>query len=166
MAKGKVKWHEKDGPAENARLRLPGIAKGYFEEVRRTLAENPAPPELHKLRLASKHFRYTLELFRPCYAAGLEERIKSLKEVQDLLGECNDAVASLPSVEKALGRRRAEKLRMRSYLEQLAAEKAGAFRKHWTEVFDAPGREDWWTGYLKRSARPPVKGGRGSGTSK
>lgn len=158
MAKDKLKWRDTTGPAENARLRLPKLAKEYFEEVRGALAENPAPAELHPLRLASKHFRYTLEIFRPCYASGLEERIQALKQVQDLLGECNDAVASLPRVEKVLRKNRAEQTRMKQFLEQLAAEKAEAFRKHWVEVFDAEGSEDWWVGYLSRGARPPAKG--------
>jgi CHAD domain-containing protein len=154
----KISWHEDTGPAENARLRLPKLARDYFIEVRKVLAEDPAPPELHRLRLASKHFRYALELFKPCYAAGLEERIQELKKVQDLLGDCNDAVASQPLLEKALRSRRADKTRVRKFLQGRAAEKAEAFRKHWTEEFDAEGREEWWTGYLKRNARPPAKG--------
>jgi CHAD domain-containing protein len=153
----KVSWRKETGPAENARLRLPKLAKNYFLEVRKVLAEDPAPADLHPLRLASKHFRYTLELFRHCYAGGLEERIEALKQVQDLLGDCNDAVASQELLDKVLRSRRVERSRVRKFLEARAAEKAEAFRKHWTEEFDADGREEWWTGYLMRSARPPSK---------
>ena len=153
MAKAqKIKWEEEASVAENARVRLPELAGAYFAEVRRGLSAKPTPPELHRLRLLSKHFRYTLELFRPCYAAGLETRIAALKKVQDLLGDCNDAVASLPRIEKALRRHRADRARARKHLENLAAEKASAFRKHWVEEFDAEGREAWWTGYLARNA--------------
>jgi len=158
MANGRIKWREDTGPAENARLRLPKLAKEYFAEVRDVLAANPAPPELHRVRLASKQFRYTLELFRPCYAAGLEQRIQALKQLQDLLGECNDAVASISRVDAVLRRNRVERGRIRKFLEALAAEKAQAFRKHWVEVFDASGCENWWVRYLTRSARRPVKG--------
>jgi len=154
----KIKWRGETGPAENARVRLPKLAHAYFAEMRKGLAGDPAPAELHELRLASKHFRYTLELFRPCYAAGLEERIEALKQVQDLLGDCNDAVASQPRIDAVLRRNREARQRMRIYLKDLAAAKAAAFRKHWTEVFDAEGQEEWWTGYLARNARPPVKG--------
>ena len=154
MAKAKkIKWHKDASAAENARLRLPKLARGFFAEVRKTLASDPPPEKLHALRLASKRFRYTLELFRPCYAKGLEQRIKALKKVQDLLGDCNDAVASLPRVEAALGGNRAEKARMRKWLGAMAARKAAEFRTHWTEDFDAPGREQWWTAYLERYAR-------------
>src|SRR5258708_26462560 len=124
----KIGWREETGPAENARLRLPKLAKKYFLEVRKVLAEDPKPPELHRLRLASKHFRYTLELFKPCYAAGLQERIEALKQGQDLLGDCNDAVASQLLLEKVLRPRRAEKTRVRKFLQARAVEKAEAFR--------------------------------------
>ena len=159
MAKMKnVKWDQETGPAENARKRLPKLAAAYFAEVRKVVAGDPKPAELHRLRLGSKHFRYTLELFRHCYAAGLEERIGQLKNVQDLLGDCNDAVASLPRIEKALRSQVAERARVRKYLEDLATNKAAEFRKQWAANFDAPGREEWWTGYLARNARPPAKG--------
>src|SRR5437764_14163278 len=157
MAKAKkIKWNEATGPAESARKQLPKIAAAYVQEVRKVLAEAPAPAEFHRLRLASKRFRYSLELFRSCYAAGLEERIEQLKSIQDLLGECNDAVASLKRVEKALRSEPAERDRVRKYLEDLAAQKAAEFRKQWTESFDAPGKLKWWTGYLARNVRPPA----------
>jgi CHAD domain-containing protein len=149
----KIKWRKEASAAENASARLPKLARAYFAEVRETLTTNPKPAELHALRLASKRLRYTLELFRPCYAQGLEQRIKALKQLQDLLGECNDAVTSLPRIEAALGSNRAEKVRMKKWLEAMAATKAAEFRKHWTEDFDPPGREKWWTDYLRRYAR-------------
>jgi CHAD domain-containing protein len=158
MAKAKkIKWDEATGPAENARKHLPKMAEEYFVEVRKVLAEDPAPAELHRLRLASKRFRYSLELFQPCYAAGLEERIEQLKAVQDLLGDCNDAVASASRLDTVLRSEPAERERVRKYLEDLAEEKAAEFRKQWVETFDAPGKLNWWTGYLARNARPPVK---------
>ncbi len=150
-----IDWDAKDGAAENAKRRLPKLAAAYFAEVRKVLARNPAPPELHRLRLASKHFRYTLELFRPCYAAGLEQRLNALRTVQDLLGDTNDAVASRELIDRVL-RRNPQKRKVLNQLESLAAKRAAAFRKHWSEQFDAEGREEWWTGYLARNARPPA----------
>jgi CHAD domain-containing protein len=158
MAKPKkIKWDPDTGSAENARKQLPKIAKVYFAEVRKVLAEDPAPDKMHPLRLASKRFRYTLELFRTCYAAGLEERIDRLKSVQDLLGDCNDAVVSASRLEKALRSEPAERERVRKYLDEMARQKAAEFRKQWVDNFDAPGQEKWWTGYLTRNARPPLK---------
>ena len=154
MAK-KIDWDADNGPAENAKQQLPKLAKEYFAEVRTVLANNPGPADLHQLRLASKRFRYTLELFRPCYAAGLLERIEKLKELQDLLGDCNDAVVTAASVNKLIRSRTAERERVRNLLEKRAEEKAAAFRTKWTKTFDKPGAENWWTGYLARNARPP-----------
>src|SRR3954452_3704329 len=146
MAKRKkIKWDPDTGPAENAGKRLPKIAEDYFAEVRKVLAENPAPEEMHPLRLASKRFRYTLELFRNCYAAGLEERIDRLKSVQDLLGDCNDAVVSALRLEKAVRSEPAERERVRKNLDAIAQQKADEFRKQWVKSFDAPGQEKWWT---------------------
>jgi CHAD domain-containing protein len=157
MKAKKIDWDPKTGPAENARQQLPKLARAYFQQVREVLARNPEPAEFHELRLASKRFRYTLELFRPCYAAGLEERIEALKQIQDLLGDCNDAVASVKQIDGALKARPTERDRLRRRLDRIAHEKAAEFRKQWTESFDAPGKEDWWAGYLARNARPPVK---------
>jgi CHAD domain-containing protein len=159
MARKKsIRWHWNASPAENARRVLPKLAGEYFATVRALLAQDPPPAELHRLRLASKRFRYILELFRPCYAAGLAQRIDALKHVQNLLGECNDAVVSLPRIEAVLRGRPAEAERMRQFLETRAAGKADDFRRYWREEFDAEGREQWWREYLTRYARAPLKG--------
>src|SRR5262245_10287167 len=153
----KIVWDEKTGPAENAKAQLPELAKAYFAEVRTVLAGNPVPADLHQLRLASKRFRYTLELFRPCYAAGLKQRIEKLKELQTLLGDCNDAVVAAGATGRIFKPREGRD-RFKKILEKQAEEKAAAFRRHWTRSFDKPGAEEWWTGYLSRNARPPAKG--------
>lgn len=44
----------------------------------------------HRLRIAIKHLRYTLEIFEPVYEEGLERFIKPLKKMQTLLGDLND----------------------------------------------------------------------------
>jgi CHAD domain-containing protein len=46
--------------------------------------------ELHQMRIAAKHLRYTLEVFEPLYKRALRKPIKILKEIQDLLGEMHD----------------------------------------------------------------------------
>src|ERR1039458_7072916 len=100
-------------------------------------------------RLASKRLRYTLELFRPCYPPGLEDRLDALKVLQDRLGEVNDAVATAEMLRGALK----HQPKVRKFLEERAAEHAAGFARHWKETFDAPGQEAWWTGFLAR----PVK---------
>ena len=144
-----MKWNQRAGVAANARRELPPMAIAYFRRVRAFLAEDAAPRKLHRLRLASKRLRYTLELFRPCYPAGLEERLDALKVLQDCLGEVNDAVASSRLLREELKHRP----KVRKFLEERAADKAAEFTRHWKETFDAPGQEAWWTDFLTR----PVK---------
>jgi CHAD domain-containing protein len=150
MAQGRVtKWNQRDDVAANVRRQLPPLVSAYFSRVRAFLAEDAAPRKLHRLRLASKRLRYTLELFRPCYPAGLEERLDALKMLQDSLGEVNDAVASGRLLREALKHRP----KVSKFLEERAAEKAAEFTRHWKETFDAPGQEAWWTDFLARPAK-------------
>jgi CHAD domain-containing protein len=140
----RIEWDEKTGVQANARRELPRLIAAYFSRVRKVLAKDGSPRELHTLRLASKRLRYTLELFRPCYPSGLEERLDALRKLQDWLGEVNDAVASARLLRGALKRQP----KVRKFLDRRAAEQAAEFARYWKETFDAPGREDWWTDFL------------------
>lgn len=146
-----MKWDEGLGAATNARHALPAMVSAYFAGGREFLAQKFAPAELHRLRLASKKLRYTLELFRPCYPAALEERIDALKKLQDRLGAVNDAVASRNLLDEALRHRP----KVRKFLDDRAAEQAAGFAQHWKEAFDAPGQEAWWMEFLAQKARTP-----------
>jgi CHAD domain-containing protein len=137
--------------AINARRVLPRLVTGFFEEVRGFLEKDREPEELHRMRLAAKRLRYVIELFRPCYGAGLQERVEALKNLQDSLGDVNDAVATRARFGRRLGKK------VQTFLHDRAAEKAKEFRKHWKETFDAEGQEKWWTEYLARSARAPKR---------
>lgn len=151
---GKIVWNERLGPAANARRELPRMMTAFFAHVRQLLAADPPPPELHAIRLAAKHARYTLELFRRCYGPGLKTRLDSLKQLQQTLGEVNDAVASAHLIAKRApvspSRRRVDE-----FLHRRAGAKAAELRREWREAFDAPGREAWWVEYLARNARDP-----------
>jgi CHAD domain-containing protein len=145
-----IEWSPRTVVAVNSRLHLPKVAAAYFHEARKLLEEVGNPAGLHRLRLISKRFRYTLELFRTCYPPALAERIDALKRVQDLLGDINDAVvtgnliADMP-----------RSVRMREHLEYVAHGKADEFRAEWRERFDAPGSESWWIDFLSSAA--PVR---------
>jgi hypothetical protein len=151
VAKSKIEWKKRSGAAVNARSTLPKLVSDYFSVVRAFLSSDREPKELHRMRLAAKHLRYTLELFRPCYGSGLEARLSALKDLQDVLGDVNDAV----SARALLGSKAGGKAR--DYLKHRAAEKAKDFRKHWEESFDAAERETWWTTYLGNRAHAPRK---------
>jgi CHAD domain-containing protein len=149
----KIEWDEKSDAIENARTILPNLVTDYFSLGRELLASDPAPAELHALRLASKKLRYTLELFKPCYGPGLRQRIDALKSLQQMLGEINDTVAAERTIGSVLVGPTAESRRATQFLRKHGKAKAQEFRNHWTTVFDAPGQEHWWVDYLARQAR-------------
>ena len=117
MATGKLHWDERERRGQCA-THPARVVADYFEEVRGFLAKKHKPKELHRMRLASKRLRYTLELFRGCYGPGLEQRLDALKDVQDALGDVNDAVAA----EGLLDPRTVQKVRR--FLRARAEEKA------------------------------------------
>ncbi len=55
----------------------------------------------HALRIAGKHLRYALEAFRDAYPDGLDDDLKTLKKLQDTVGELHDCdvwLQRLPSM--------------------------------------------------------------------
>ena len=144
-----TEWRERRSAGENARRELPALVSSYFSYVREELAKDPPPPRLHRLRLATKRLRYTLELFRDCYGRGLEQRLEALRTVQQRLGDVNDCVAARALLARKM-RRSLERARMNKFLDARVQKEAKNFRREWNELFEAPGRERWWTGYLSR----------------
>lgn len=147
MAKpDRLLWNASKSAAANASQALPKLGRAYFRSGRAIFRVIPATLALHRFRLDTKRFRYTLELFAPCYGPGLERRLDRLRKMQDFLGEINDCVIT----RELLGRRSA---RASSFLERRMAAKIGAARRYWREAFDAGGQERWWTDYLAHFAR-------------
>jgi len=153
----RVTWDEHAEPAKNAHQYLPKLVSGYFARARDLLAHDPDPSRLHSLRLATKRLRYSLELFRPCYRAGLATRIARLRKLQQVLGEINDAAVAQRALAEMLKGASPQRARIKKFLQERGEAKAREFRKHWTEEFDAPGQELWWTSYLTRHSRKPSR---------
>jgi len=147
-----IAWNQRIGAAPNARRHLPVLVRAYFAQVRELLAADPPPAELHAIRLASKRLRYTLELFRPCYGPGLKLRLANLQRLQQVLGDVNDCAAAQRLIKSVLPASPARS-RVARFLQHRAASKAIELRKEWREVFDAPGLEQWWIGYLAKNVR-------------
>ena len=145
-----IQWDLAATAGENARAQLPSLAGGYFKAGREALEAARSPAELHAFRLRTKRLRYTLELFRGSYGPSLEQRIDSLKEVQTVLGDINDCAVALRVAKKLLASHSAHYRKVERFLNARVTRLAAGFRKHWREEFDAPGREDWWVGYLAR----------------
>jgi CHAD domain-containing protein len=148
----RIEWNERSTAGANAKRELPRMLSDYFVQVREALQAKTSPARLHEIRLASKKVRYTLELFRPCYGAGFDERLAALKDVQTALGDVNDAVAAARLIGDIMPRSPRRKA-LRAYLKKRAAEKAEQFRLHWTETFDAEGQERLWLEFLRTPRR-------------
>jgi putative phosphoesterase len=67
--------------------------------LERWVAVPEAKAEHHQLRIAVKRLRYTLEAFRPLFTDGLKDEVRTLKDIQDLLGEMHDCDVWLDSIE-------------------------------------------------------------------
>ena len=58
-----------------------------------------AVAELHRMRIAAKKLRYTMEIFAPLYGTGLKEPLRAVKRVQEELGaihDCDVWIMTLP----------------------------------------------------------------------
>ena len=60
--------------------------------------------KLHRLRIAAKNFRYTLDFFKDCLGEAAVSLIKEFKELQDILGNFHDAVVAVDVIESYLKR--------------------------------------------------------------
>ena len=86
--------------SEHVYLYTPSLYQHAFEAISKNLEEflsyegdihNPDNiEELHAMRIAGKHLRYTMEVFGPIYGNALDPHIRAMKDVQDLLGDIHD----------------------------------------------------------------------------
>lgn len=139
-------WVPETGAAENARRELPLFAAEYFSSGRKVARKGVSAQRLHEFRLATKHFRYLLELFRPLYGPRFEHFFQQLRTVQTLLGELNDY-----AVTRRMMRGEPEAARLMDHLDELEAKRRAEFRSFWREQFDADGEEENWLAMLNQA---------------
>jgi CHAD domain-containing protein len=147
--KQELQWDESRPAAECARQVLPKLARDFFAQGREIVRSSPSVEDLHQLRLIVKRFRYTLELFRPCYGSGLEQRLEALKRMQDHLGAMNDCGTATALLQSDLPEANGREAFLQ-FLTTRGEEERQSFLRHWQETFDAPGQEPWWVDYLGR----------------
>jgi CHAD domain-containing protein len=163
-------WDRAKSAAECARSELPRLAEEYFAAGRKAVKRRTKAETLHAFRLATKRFRYTLELFQPLYGPGLASRLEMLRRVQQYLGDFNDCVITRNLIRQTGGGDVAAK----ELLERLTEREKQRTRKlvqYWRQTFDAPGAEQGWLRYLRAwagrratkgvgvsAATPPAKG--------
>ncbi len=146
MAK-RIRWNATETAAVNAHLALPVLAEQYFESGRKLLRKKSTNRSLHRFRLKTKQFRYTLELFRDAYGASLERRLDLLRPLQSALGDINDCAATMDLLKNRPGK---EWNVVKSFLEKRAAKKTAEFERLWWNNFDAPGESKAWVDMLAR----------------
>ena len=148
----KKPWSDELDVTANLRRRLPKLARKYFSRSRYALAKKRGWDEIHEFRLATKRFRYTLELFRPEYGPGLEKRIDELKQVQKLLGDANDCMVTATLLEPL-----PDTAELRAELAATAESKLNKLRSWWRANLASKAAEERWVLYLRRFAgRPPA----------
>jgi len=112
-----------------ARRTLGRGAKDFLKQGNEASSPDASAKGLHRFRIASKKFRYALELFQPVYES-LGPFVRSIKEVGTLLGDINDCVTVSEMVaDYKGGNRLADRLKKRQ------AKKTEEFRKHWKQEF-------------------------------
>jgi len=102
-------------------------------------ADGP-PRALHKIRIAAKKLRYTMEL-----TAADPARVERIKQLQSKLGDINDHESA-----RRLVRELGASQRLTDLLKEKQDKKIRQFRRAWKEEFE--GTEHEWQGAL---ARPP-----------
>lgn len=153
VANVKKSWDDNLNLRENLQQRLPKIVSKYFRRGRKAVRPDSSWSDLHRFRLATKRFRYTLELLRDLYGPGLVNRIEKLKTLQTLMGEANDYVTTASLLEGMGGAQD-----WRSVLLAKAETKSAQMRSRWESEFDAAGEEEKWIRYLVHFAcRTPVQ---------
>jgi CHAD domain-containing protein len=125
--------------AENARVVLPKMARRYFEAGRKAIEGNRPPDELHKFRIETKRFRYTLELFRPLYGPNLDRYLKALRGLQSALGKVSD----YQSIQRVL----ADDREVKKHIDHALKGKLKDLRRSW-RAFDSHGQLKRWRTYL------------------
>jgi CHAD domain-containing protein len=158
MPKKKKTWQPSESAAGNAKLVLPSLASQFFRAGRKAVESKLQPEQLHPFRIKTKRFRYTLELFRPCYGAGLEQKLAGLRKIQQYLGDISDCVTTQGLLDQSELHDPNDSFDAPEFLQSRIEQKAEEFRRYWIETIDRSGQERQWTDYLRRFA------GRGSKT--
>ncbi len=126
---------------------LPALASTPWRRLRsavRQLSENPADPELHRIRILAKRARYAAEAVAPVAGSGAEAFARAAAKLQTVLGEHQDSVTAQAWLRSArVTGRRAFVAGELIALEHIAAEDArGRWPKAWKSL-DQKQLRDW-----------------------
>ena len=148
-----MKWKTSESIAENVRRVLPKLAENYFEAGRKATDGKRSPKALHRFRVATKRFRYAMELFQPLYGSSLNRRLKAVHELQDVLGKISDHQTILDLL--------ADDKEISAKMQRALKRKTKDFRNCW-QTFDSDGELKHWKAYLARGPRSAPARARGA----
>ncbi len=148
----KSRWNGAATSSENAATVLPKLTRRFLRAGRKVAAPETAERELHRFRLKVKQFRYTLELFRPCYGPTLDEHVSKLKKLQGCLGAMNDCASTLALLAKPAFKDLDGTEGLERYLKEQIEKERAAFFTYWERVFNGEDAEQRWVDYLARFA--------------
>ena len=131
-------------PVETAAQRmLPRMAKDFFRSGDRVAVSGVSPEKLHQFRIASKKFRYTLELFIPLYGPMLPALLDQIKAVQTILGDFNDCETVRDMISGWAGSKPVD-----GQLKRRQRRKMEEFSQQWHERLADPEDVRRWRDYL------------------
>jgi CHAD domain-containing protein len=143
----KTRWDDRKDVAANLANILPRLAEDWFAAGADAMRKGADWDEMHRFRLLTKRFRYTLEIFEPLYGPGLRARIQQLRELQTHLGDVNDCITAEPLIGSG-----DDAKALRAALRNRARVKSGELRRFWVEKFGGAGPQAGWNRYLARFA--------------
>jgi CHAD domain-containing protein len=136
-------WDANASVAENASRVLPKIARKFVLAGRIAVRPRSSWKDLHRFRLISKRFRYSLEIFQHCYGPGIERRIETMRRIQTVLGDINDCDATLGLDGIA------EEPAFAEWLKNERTRQLQTFREVWRQEFGMSHAARNWSRYLR-----------------
>jgi CHAD domain-containing protein len=138
------------GPWLASTISLGEIAAAEFKKLRkavRNLPEDPSADDLHAVRIKAKRARYTAELAQATVGRPAERFVETMRALQDILGEHQDAVVAEARLRALLAAGRGSRAAFvtgRLVERQRARREAArdAFARRWPKV-KRRGRKAW-----------------------
>ncbi|HEX4592694.1 MAG TPA: CHAD domain-containing protein [Bryobacteraceae bacterium] len=136
--------------AQTARQMLPALAQDFFEQGDEAAGDKAIPREMHRFRLTSKKFRYTLELFAPLDGQALNSELETIRRGQTLLGDINDFETVRDMVSQYEG---ADTVIV--WLKRRQRKRLVEFREYWNTTFGPKEVRQEWIDFLEHLAPEP-----------
>jgi CHAD domain-containing protein len=137
---------------------LPDIAARHYERGERAAEAETSARKLHRFRIATKKFRYTLDLFAPLYGESVDALAGELKHIQTLLGDLND-YATVRSMLRSMTAENPDGDQIGQDIAKKRREKAEEFREYWAKTFTPAKAVQWRSDLLRLTRNGKIKNG-------